>query len=140
MRFTLSGTAVRRRPGQARRLFFGGAMETWSAREDDRPYVPPQRKAVTWPGFAAALVVLAAMSAGYYYYLLDLRPASRPAAQEATPVPVADAARAAATEPAVANPVPAEEQAPSLPTLDNSDALARDTLIGLLGGPAFDEM
>ncbi len=116
-------------------------MESWSATENDRPYVPPQRKA-TWPWLVAAGIALVAMTGLYYYYLLDLR-GSAPAPvveapPEAAPAPVAPP-QAAAADPSLRHPLPAAPPV-SLPSLDNSDAMARDSLVDLLGGKAFQEM
>ena len=116
-------------------------MESWSVREDDRPYVQARAKGkATWPWLAGAGLVLAAMTGAYYYFLLDLR---RPAPVDApaVPAPVAEAPAtpAATPEPAVRHPMP-EAPPASLPTLDNSDAMARESLVDLLGRPAFDRM
>src|SRR5690606_363944 len=112
-------------------------METWSIRDDERPAMRPEPPRTQWLWLAIGAVILAAMAAVYYYSLLDLRPAqpepvAQPAAPAAAPAPVA----AAAPEPAVRHPVPAEAE-PSLPTLDNSDAMARESLAGLMGSEAF---
>ena len=116
-------------------------MESWSATESDRPYVRPQRKA-TWPWLAAAGALLVVMAGAYYYFLLDLRgapaPAEAPAVPAPPPAPRAEAPPAPA-EGVVRHPLPAAPPV-SLPTLDNSDAMARESLVDLLGRPAFQEM
>jgi len=113
-------------------------MESWSASDDERPYVRAERKAASWPWLVAAAVVLAIGVAAYFQLLQDLRPAA-PAATPAAPEPITQAPPPPPAEPAVRHPVP-EAAAPSLPTLDNSDSLARESLVDLLGRRAFDEL
>jgi hypothetical protein len=120
-------------------------MESWSVTDDDRPHripaPPPERKvdSLLWTLFAVAL--LAVVAAASYSYFRDLRPADVPEpATLGAPVTEAPAAPAAAPEGGIRHPVPAAEAEPSLPTLENSDALARDSLVGLLGNKAFDEL
>lgn len=115
-------------------------MESWTVRSDDRPDLGagPERKA-SWPWLLGAALALGAMAFGYYYYLTDLRKSQAEAVAPA-PEPVAAPAPAQAeAPPEVRHPVAAEPE-PSLPTLENSDAMARDSLVGLLGGKAFDEL
>jgi hypothetical protein len=117
-------------------------METWTARSDDRPdlNIGPERRA-SWPWLLAAAFALGAMGFGYYLYLTDLRKLP-PEALAPSPAPISAPAPATApgeAPPAVRHPVAAAPE-PSLPTLENSDAMARDSLIGLLGGKAFDEL
>ena len=115
-------------------------MDTWSIDEDlRRPEVRPEPPRTQWLWLGIGAALLAAMAALYYYSLLDLRPPPAPqvaAAPEPAPAPVA---APAPPEPAVRHPLP-EETAPSLPTLENSDAMARESLSGLLGGKAFQEL
>ena len=121
-------------------------MDSWSATEDDRPprIARPERGGDTWLWivFSVALVAVV-LAAGYSYFReLQPRPAEAPEAP-AVAAPAADApapAPVAAAPEAVRHPVPAEEAEPSLPALDHSDALARDSLVDLLGGKAFDEL
>lgn len=120
-------------------------MESWSATDDDRPHrIPaprPERRvdSLLWSVFAVALVAM--IAAASYSYFRDLRPAAAPEPAPA-PAPVAEAPAAPApqAEAAIRHPVPDEAAEPSLPTLDNSDAMARDSLVGLLGNKAFDEL
>jgi hypothetical protein len=120
-------------------------MESWSVTDDDRqhriPAPRPERRvdSLLWAVFAAALVAL--IAAASYSYFRELQPAAVPEPLSA-PAPVAEppAPVAAAPDGGIRHPVPAAEAEPSLPTLDNSDALARDSLVGLLGGKAFDEL
>jgi hypothetical protein len=118
-------------------------VEHWSVREDDRPFVRPQRRADFWlPALVIAVVVTAAVA----YYVLQSRgelafdlpsptPPEAPANIAATPPP------APAPEPAVRHPLESEAApaAPSLPTLDNSDSMMRDSVAGLIGRKAFRE-
>ena len=118
-------------------------MEQWSVREDDRPFVRPQRRAEFWlPSLAIAAVICAA---AFYYYLqhapnLHLS-APPPAAAPAQTAPAPGPAPAPAPEPAVRHPLEPSAQAapPSLPTLDNSDSLMRESVAGLIGRKAFAE-
>ena len=117
-------------------------MESWTVRSDDRPDLGPgpERKA-SWPWLLGAALALGAMAFGYYFYLTDLRKLPPEALAPAPPAPIAAPAPAPASDapPAVRHPVAAEPE-PSLPSLEHSDAMARDSLIGLLGGKAFDEL
>ena len=116
-------------------------MEPWSAREDDRPYVRPQRGAEFWlPTLAIGLVVAAAIA----WYVVQSRGGlsfdlGSPTAPEA-PAPTAAAAPPPpAAEPAVRHPLheAAQAAAPSLPSLENSDSMMRESLAGLIGRKAF---
>jgi len=86
-------------------------------------------KAIWW---SAGIVIAAAIAIGVYYRYYSPAPAAAPPPQAITPKP------APALAPAIQHPVPsaAEQQAPPLPALDQSDSLVRDSLIGLLGKPA----
>ncbi|HET7197242.1 MAG TPA: DUF3014 domain-containing protein [Burkholderiales bacterium] len=116
-------------------------MEPWSARDDDRPYIRPSRTADFWlPALVVAVVVAAA---GAFYYLqsrgelaFDLpspTPPEAPAPLAAKPPPP--------PEPAIRHPLDtaAQPPAPSLPTLDNSDSMMRDSVAGLIGRKAFND-
>lgn len=119
-------------------------MEHWSLRDEDRPYVRPQRNAEFWiPALAILFVVVAAIA----YYLLQARgdlpfTLGQPAGEEpvARPAP-APAPPAPAEEPAVRHPLDSAAQppAPSLPTLENSDSMMRESVAGLIGRKAFAE-
>lgn len=116
-------------------------MEQWSAR-DERPHFREPRTAYLWWLFFLVLA-LAAGTAMYYFWgkreLLGLPPltSSQPASQAAPPA-AAPAAKSAET------PAPpdaaAAEPAKALPSLENSDALMRETVSGLVGRKAFDAM
>jgi hypothetical protein len=114
-------------------------VEQWSVREDDRPYVRQQRSEYWWPALVVAVVVAAA---GGYYFLqsrgelaFDLPSPTSPDA----PAPVAATPQAPAPAPAIQHPLDSAAQAPapSLPNLDNSDSMMRDSVAGLIGRKAF---
>ena len=97
---------------------------------DDSPY-PRYREASTTVWWALAIaVVLASAASGYYYYHREKAaepPAPLAPSSQSTPQPGA--------EPAIRNPLalaPGDPAKP-LPTLDNSDAMMRDALVGLMG-------
>jgi hypothetical protein len=111
-------------------------VEHWSAR-DDSPYVRrPESSAPRW--ILPVLFILASAAAGYYFWQ-HLEPPSPPPL--ATAAPRSEAAPQAAAEPA-RRPFPElnSEAAKSLPTLENSDAMMRDTVVGLVGRKAFEEL
>jgi hypothetical protein len=107
-------------------------MEPWS---DDRPYLRPPRNSEYWlPALAIVAVVCAAM---FYYYLQRSRelPYSPPPPSVAAPQP----APAPEPEAAVRHPLETTHQAApaSLPTLDNSDSMMRESVADLIGRKAF---
>jgi hypothetical protein len=116
-------------------------MEQWSV-QDDRPYLRETRtySGLVWLGFFA-LLAIAAGTATYHFWprleVLGLPPLASPEPKtQAAPTvqPTPQPAQAAAVEP------PAAEPAKPLPNLDNSDALMRETVSGLVGRKAFDAM
>ena len=124
-------------------MYIGEKMEHWSVR-DDSPY---QRhdEASSRPWWILILAgIVAAVAATYYLWpqRQELQPAQPPAA--AAPEARSEAALAprASAEPETRYPVPAagSESAKPLPTLDNSDPMMRETVSGLVGKKAFDEM
>src|SRR5687767_4115456 len=117
-------------------------MEQWSVR-DDRPYVREGREAhsayVWWVFF---LVILGGAAAGTYYFwpktdIFGGAPQAEPAPASA---PAAVAPAAPAPQPAEAPPVADAAPAAPLPSLDNSDAMMRETVTGLVGRKAFEAM
>lgn len=103
-------------------------MEQWSP-EDDRPYLRPEERSL-FPWIAG--VVAIGIVAGIAYYVFQ-------PARETPPVPTGlsqPAPAPPAPEPAVRNPLPQPETM-SLPTLENSDSLMRESLAGLFGRKAF---
>lgn len=117
-------------------------MEPWSAREDDRPYLRPPRRAEFWlPALAIGLVAAAAIAwyvvqsrGGLSFDLGSPPPSAAPAPSVTAPPP-------APPEPAIRHPLDetAQAPAPSLPSLENSDSMMRESLAGLIGRKAFGE-
>jgi hypothetical protein len=111
-------------------------VEKWSVHEEDRPYIRPARSFNHW--YAVAAIGLAAwLGALYFRYWLEPHLAPPPPAAEAP----AAIAPAPATDPAIRHPLaatPAPEG--SLPTLENSDSLMRDSVSRLIGGKAFADL
>lgn len=108
--------------------------ERWSA-GDDRPYVRRESSQAAWWILAAALVLAGAGAAFYFWWQAREVPAAPPLVASAPP----SAPAAAKEEPAVPEN-PQAAPSPSLPTLDNSDAMMREALTGLVGRPAFEAM
>jgi len=105
-------------------------MEPTSA-DDDRPYLRPEPSSYPWVLAALAIALIAGI--GYYYYYVQPARDPQPApAAKTAPAPPAEA------QPAIRNPLPAPE-AKSLPTLENSDSMMRESLAELLGRKAFDD-
>ena len=99
--------------------------------EDERPYLRPERSAFPW--LVAALAIALVAGIGYYYFRPAPKPEPAPAAKTGpAPAPQAQA------KPAIANPLP-ESEAKSLPTLELSDSMMRESLAGLLGSKAFND-
>jgi len=122
-------------------------MEQWSVR-DERPYIRQGHPTALLWGLFFLVLVLAGGGAGYYFWgkrdllgLSFLTP-SQPAAEVAPPAAAPAAAAPAAPAPqAPAPPDTAQaEPAKALPSLENSDALMRETVSGLVGRKAFDAM
>lgn len=114
-------------------------MENWSAR-DDSPYVrPPESSAPLW--LLVLAVILAIGAAGYYFWRQNEAQQSQQPPPSAAPAPRSDAAPQVGAEPA-RRPPPGigGEPAKSLPTLENSDAMMRDTVVGLVGRKAFEAL
>jgi hypothetical protein len=111
-------------------------MEPWSAR-DDRPYLREERKSWPWVVGALAIVLLG----GLVYYFASYVPARQPepAPVAAAPAPPASAPRAGA-QPAVVHPLqPPAEVPKSLPALDVSDSMMRESIAKLIGRKAFED-
>jgi hypothetical protein len=117
--------------------------ENWSV-HDDRLYLRPAQRSYAWPVVLAIALVVGLAGAYYYSYYYYLRE------HQAQPAPAASASAPATTTPVPqASPQPAirhrletpqPQAAQSLPALDNSDALARRSLVELMGDKAFAEM
>jgi Protein of unknown function (DUF3014) len=113
-------------------------MEQWSAR-DDRPYIRETHAThaayVWWLFF---LVIAAGVAAAGYYFWPQhelLGPAPIASAPPQTEAP----AQAQAEQPQAAASAPSEPAKP-LPTLENSDAMMRETVTELVGPKAFEAM
>lgn len=118
-------------------------MEQWTA-GNNRPDLMPPEPAPKWRVPLIALSVLAAAVVAYYgYEYWQMRQAQTPPSPVAA-APAPDTAASApedAPEPAVRHPVEtAPAEAAALPTLDNSDAMMRESLSGLLGRKSFEEL
>jgi hypothetical protein len=107
--------------------------EPWSAQEDDRPYIRPARSFNPWVA-VAAIVVVAWLGAFYFRYWLE--PESRPA----PPAAVERLGDRPAPTPPPTHTLDPAQAAPSLPTLENSDSMMRDSLAGLIGGKSFADL
>ena len=119
-------------------------MESWTER-GDAPYLrreEPSSAAWIWVLF----FVLLAGGAALFYYLTDKPEPAQPPVTAAAPEDMPEpAAPPAAAEPQLRFPeAPPQEapraQAPALPSLDNSDAMMRDTIVGLVGRKPFEEL
>lgn len=112
-------------------------MEQLSVRDDDRPHLHPLRTSIPWPAWVLAIALIA--GAGGYYYFSGLPVQPEAVTQAASPRMQAAPVPQPAAEPAIRHPLetPEPEATLSLPSLDNSDAMMRDSLIGLMGGEAF---
>jgi DUF3014 family protein len=115
-------------------------MEQWSAR-DDRPYLREGKSAAyVWWIFFLVLALAGGGAAYYFWHQRDFMRgwspfASPEPASEPTPKPAA-----AEPQPPAPSDVAAAEPAKALPSLENSDALMRDTVSGLVGRKAFEAM
>lgn len=113
-------------------------MEQWSA-GDERPFFRSERSARAWPLWVAAIALSAGIATYYYHYLLEQQ--APPVAETAAAILPASTVPAESAEPAIRHPLegPQPEAAASLPKLDNSDSLLRDSLAGLMGRRAFED-
>jgi hypothetical protein len=105
-------------------------MEPHSLNDEGPRLRPEERSAFPW--IAAALALGVAGGIAYFYF--------QPG-RAVPPAPIAKTETAPApqpAEPAIRNPLP-EAPAKSLPTLDNSDSMMRESLAALLGRQAFAE-
>ena len=105
--------------------------EPWSAQEDDRPYIRPVRSFNPWIA-VAAIGLVAWLGAFYFRYWLE------PAAPPAAPAAIEKTGDAPAPPPT--HTLDPAQAAPSLPTLENSDSMMRDSLAGLIGGKSFADL
>jgi len=116
-------------------------VEPWTVQEEDRPYLrdqPPNFRPVRRfnPWWAvAAIGLLSWLGAFSFRHWLEPPAAPQPpeqlAERPAQPAPEA--------EPAIRHPLEAPA-APSLPTLENSDSMIRESVAGLIGAQAFADL
>lgn len=100
---------------------------------DERPYIRPFHASLSFPLIAvAAAVAVAAIYAYFALYRSLTPPTMEPPALVAAP--------AAAPEVAAVPTAPTVEPWASLPLLDQSDALVRERLVGLMGRVPFAEL
>ena len=114
--------------------------EQWRADADDRPrYYTASRRS---HGLLVAAVVIALLAAaGYSWYYFSTAVPSAESSAPAAAHPADSAAQAPAAPPAEARTLEVQpEAAASLPTLENSDALLRRSIAGLIGNEAFAKM
>jgi hypothetical protein len=112
-------------------------MEQWSA-GDDSPYRRRPESSTPWRILLLIVVLVCAAAAAYYFWWQS----EEPPPPLVTPAPRSEPAPQVSAEPGIRHPLPetAGETAKGLPTLDNSDAMMRDALTGLVGRKAFEEM
>lgn len=122
-------------------------MERFSVPDGDRTYERQSRRTDIWVPALAILAV--ACVALFYYYVQRTRdlpyapqPEAAAPATDAAPAPApAPQAAVEAPEAAVQHPLAEAPRAaaPSLPTLDNSDSMMRESVADLIGRKAFAE-
>jgi Protein of unknown function (DUF3014) len=106
--------------------------------KEERPYIRPFRSTPRWSLIVGVMMVVAA--AGYYYYALHSVLERREPPSVASPPPPAAAPPSAPAPARAPSVIPPEASAPSLPTLENSDSLARETLSRLMGRESFTQL
>jgi hypothetical protein len=112
-------------------------MEQWSSR-DERPYIRESRTGYVWWVFFI-LLALAVIAAMYYFWSKRDLPGLTPVAS--TPPATQPAAPAEEAKPEVPQAqAPSAEPAKPLPSIEQSDAMMRDTVSGLVGRKAFEAM
>lgn len=108
-------------------------VEPWSVEQSDRPYIRPARSLNPW--IAVAVIAAVAWIGAIYFnsaFQLVFEPTPR-----ATPLaPELGSDRPAPTTPA-GRVLDETSVAPSLPKLENSDSMMRDSLAALVGRQAF---
>jgi Protein of unknown function (DUF3014) len=133
-------------------------VEHWSVRKDDRPYERSGRSEEFWVPILAIALILAAAAIIYYFLQPPMKlPLTLPGPESAEPAapqaaappepprepaaPQAAAPPDSLREPAIRHPLETAETPPavSLPTLDNSDPMMRETVAGVIGRKAFTE-
>ena len=110
-------------------------MENWSVQDDDRPYMRPARSFNPWLAVAAIGAIAWALAISFRTWFAPVPPPAAPAAAPTLEAPLP------APEPAIRHPLDASPEAPaSLPTIENSDSMVRDSVQRLIGGKAFADM
>src|SRR5260221_3309038 len=107
-------------------------MDPWSAHEDDRPYIRPVGSFNPWLA-VAAIGIAAWLGAFYFRYSLEQPTAPAPSAAPPPAVPAPTA------EPAVRHALETPASS-SVPALENSDSLLRESTAGLVGKQAFNQL
>jgi hypothetical protein len=101
--------------------------------ETERPYLRPEPSSFPWIEIALAVFLTAGTIYLFYYFQQDRETTRAPAVQRPpAKVPQAEA------PPPVRNPLPDGDA--KLPTLANSDSMMRESLAGLIGRKAFDDL
>jgi hypothetical protein len=108
-------------------------VEPWTVQEEDRPYIRPVRRLNPW-WVVGAIGLFAWLGAFSFRHWLEPPAAPQPPAQLAEPP-----APPPAAEPAIRHPLEAPPAA-SLPTLENSDTMMRESVAGLIGAQAFADL
>lgn len=115
--------------------------ENWPVR-DDRPYLRPAERSYAWP-VALTIALIVGLAGAYYYYLREHQAQPAPATSASAPATTTPAPQASPQpQPAIRHPLetPQPQAAQSLPTLENSDAMVRRSLVELMGDKAFAEI
>jgi len=107
--------------------------EPWSAEEGDRPYVHSVTRTFN-PWIAVLIAAIAWIGAIGFHSLFEL--AFEPSPRATPLAPDLGSDRPAPTTPA-GRVLDERSAAPSLPRLENSDSMMRDSLAGLVGRQAF---
>jgi Protein of unknown function (DUF3014) len=107
--------------------------EPWSAQESDRPFVHQAARTFN-PWIAVVIAAIAWIAALCFHSLFEL--AFEPTPRTTPLVPELGSDRPAPTTPA-GRVLDANGAASSLPRLENSDSMMRDSLAGLVGRQAF---
>jgi hypothetical protein len=112
-------------------------MEQWSV-DEERSYLRPQRSFYSW--IVGALALALAGAVGYYYYYFYFQPKAPESSAPLTEAPLAPQAEAPApsAQAGVRNPL-RDAAARSLPGLETSDSMMRESIAGLVGRKAFDD-
>jgi hypothetical protein len=111
-------------------------VEQWSA-GNERPYLRPERSSRAWPLWIAAIALTAGGIVYCSRYLLEQTPPPESTAAAPSPAEPIQAAEPATRYRLAEAPAQA---AASLPALERSDSMLRDSLAGLMGRRAFEDL